>query len=147
MQWLTTAHVRRYHKHYRSSGHVWQGRFKAFPIQEDEHLLTVLRYIERNPLRAGLVERAQEWTWSSLASLCEEPLPSFLHPGPVPRGKDWLDWVNQPQSEAELKAILRSVDRGAPFGATEWASSMAAEFGLEASLRPRGRPKKDSREQ
>jgi putative transposase len=60
------GHVRRYHGHYQSSGHVWQGRFKAFPIQQDEHLLTVLRYIERNPLRAGLVARAEDWLWSSL---------------------------------------------------------------------------------
>ncbi len=66
MHWLMTTHVRRYLRHYRSSGHVWQGRFKAFPIQEDEHLLTVVRYIERNPLRAGLVERAEAWRWSSL---------------------------------------------------------------------------------
>ena len=55
MQWLLTTHVRRYHQHHRTSGHVWQGRFKAFPIQENEHLLTVLRYVERNPLRAGIV--------------------------------------------------------------------------------------------
>ncbi len=61
-----TTRVRRYLRHYRSSGHVWQGRFKAFPTQEDEHLLTVLRYIERNPLRAGLVDRAEAWRWSSL---------------------------------------------------------------------------------
>ena len=47
MQWLMTSHVRRYHRHYGGSGHVWQGRFKAFPIQEDEHLLGVLRYAER----------------------------------------------------------------------------------------------------
>jgi putative transposase len=66
MQWLLTTHVRRYHRHYQSSGHVWQGRFKAFPIQQDEHLLTVLRYIERNPLRAGLVARAEDWLWASL---------------------------------------------------------------------------------
>ena len=66
MHWLLTAHVRRYQRHYHSTGHVWQGRFKAFPIQEDEHLLVVLRYIERNPLRAGLVERAERWPWSSL---------------------------------------------------------------------------------
>ena len=56
MQWLLTSHVRRYHKHYHSSGHVWQGRFKAFPIPQDEHFLTVLRYAERNALRAGLLE-------------------------------------------------------------------------------------------
>src|SRR5258708_3552781 len=59
MGWLLTAHVRRYHQHYHSSGHVWQGRYRAFPISEDTHLLGVLRYIERNPVRAGLVERAQ----------------------------------------------------------------------------------------
>jgi len=69
MHWLLTAHVRRYQRHYHSTGHAWQGRFKAFPIQEDEHLLVVLRYIERNPLRAGLVERAEEWSWSSLGAV------------------------------------------------------------------------------
>jgi putative transposase len=66
MQWLMTAHVRRYHRHYGGSGHVWQGRFKAFPIQQDAHFLTLLRYAERNALRAKLVRRAEDWTWSSL---------------------------------------------------------------------------------
>ena len=61
MQWLLTSHVRRYHQHYATSGRVWQGRFKAFPIQQNTHLLTVLRYVERNPLRAGLVTRAEDW--------------------------------------------------------------------------------------
>ena len=65
MHWVLNTHVRRYHKHYHSSGHIWQGRFKAFPIQEDAHLLTVLRYVERNPVRAQLVRQAQQWTWSS----------------------------------------------------------------------------------
>ncbi|MEP6936205.1 MAG: transposase, partial [Nitrospirota bacterium] len=50
-KWLLTAHVRRYHTYHESSGHVWQGRFKAFPIEQDAHLLTVLRYIEGNPVR------------------------------------------------------------------------------------------------
>ena len=62
MHWLLTTHVRRYLRHYHSSGHIWQGRFKAFPIEGDEHLLTVLRYIERNPLRAHLVDRAEDWS-------------------------------------------------------------------------------------
>jgi putative transposase len=59
MGWFLTAHVRRYHQHYHSNGHVWQGRFRDFAIQEDDHLLTVLRYIERNPVRAGLVVPGQ----------------------------------------------------------------------------------------
>ncbi|MBY0526977.1 MAG: hypothetical protein K2R98_26525 [Gemmataceae bacterium] len=61
MHWLLNTHVRRYHQHYHGSGHVWQGRFKAFPMAEDEHLLAVLRYIERNPLRAKLTRRAERW--------------------------------------------------------------------------------------
>jgi putative transposase len=58
MRWLMTTHVRRYLRHYQHSGHIWQGRFKAFPIQEDEHLATVVRYVERNALRANMVARA-----------------------------------------------------------------------------------------
>jgi putative transposase len=83
MRWLLTAHVRRYLKHYHSSGHVYQGRFRSFPIQEDEHLLTVLRYIERNPVRAGLVVRAQDWPWSSVAP--DQAAGPALDAGPVPR--------------------------------------------------------------
>lgn len=67
MHWLLTTHVRRHHQRYRSSGRVWQGRFKAFPVQEDDHLLTVIRYIERNALRAGLAQRAEQWPWGVCA--------------------------------------------------------------------------------
>ena len=76
MQWLLTSHVRRYHSRYHSSGHVWQGRFNAFPIQQDQHLLTVIRYVERNPLRAGLVGRAEQWPWS--VSYTHLTLPTIL---------------------------------------------------------------------
>ncbi len=92
MHWLQNAHVRRYHKHYHSSGHLWQGRFKAFPIQEDEYLLTVLRYVERNPLRANLVRRAENWGWSSAQYWQKDQVrPSFLAVGPVTRPRRWLD--------------------------------------------------------
>jgi len=74
MQWLLTSHVRRYHKHYGSSGHIWQGRFKSFPVQRDEHLITVLRYV---PVRAGLSNTAREWSWSSLRR------PQLIDPCPV----------------------------------------------------------------
>ncbi len=83
MHWLLTAHVRRYQRHYWSTGHVWQGRFKAFPIEEDEHLWIVLRYIERNPSRAGLVESAQQWPWSSLAAIAAGQAEPPLDPGPA----------------------------------------------------------------
>jgi putative transposase len=141
MHWLQTTHVRRYHKHYGGDGHVWQGRFKAFPIQEDDHLLTVIRYVERNALRANLVGRAEDWPWSSLTALRGDAPPSFFDPGPGPRGKLWLDFVNQPQTEAEVAAVRRSIERGAPFGEAQWQARTAREMGLESTLRARGRPR------
>ena len=65
MQSLLVSHTQRYHRHHKSGGHVWQGRFKSPVIQDDEHLLTVLRYIEANPLRAQMVKRAEDYAWSS----------------------------------------------------------------------------------
>ena len=143
MQWLLTAHVRRYHRHYKGSGHVWQGRFKAFPVQHNEYYHTCLRYIERNPLRAGLVERSQDWEWSSLKPTARSGLPGLLDPGPLPKGAGWTNYVNGVESEAELAAIRRSIERGAPYGSADWQQSTAAALGLEASLRPRGRPKRE----
>lgn len=142
MQWLMTAHVRRYHRHYKSSGHVWQGRFKAFPIQQDEHLLTVLRYVERNPVRANIVTKAQRYAWSSIAEISGIVDPPALHPGPVPRGSEWLDWVNTPLTEVELAAMRHCVDRGTPFGSERWVKRIAKRLGLESSLRPCGRPRR-----
>ena len=119
----------RYHQHYRSSGHVWQGRFKAFPIEQDDHLLTVLRYVERNPLRAGLVEQAENWRWSSLHHWRTNASLNGIDPGPVPRRGRWIEWVNQPLSAAELDQVRHSVNRGTPYGSVGWVSRMAAQLG------------------
>ncbi len=142
MQWLMTSHVRRYHRHYQGSGHVWGGRFKAFPIQRDEHLLTVLRYVERNPLRANLVARAEEWAWSSLSWRPSGKRPVLLADWPVPCPRNWTARVNAVQTEGELAALRRSLFRGAPFGDDRWTERAAQRLGLQASLRPRGRPRK-----
>lgn len=142
MQWLLTAHVRRYHRWYDSSGHVWQGRFKAFPIEQDAHLLTVLRYIEQNPVRAGLVGRAEDWRWSSARIWKELGEGVHLDGGPVPRPNPWLEWVHGPMEDTDVRRIRQSVNRGAPFGSESWSVGTAAVLGLEASLRPIGRPHK-----
>jgi len=137
MQWLLTSHVRRYRRHYKGSGHVWQGRFKAFPVEQDDHYLTVLRYVERNPLRAEMVQRAQDWSWSSL-SRTKLALPEgLLHAGPVPKPSRWVRHVNAAQNEAELKRLRRSVHRGTPFGSDAWTRKTASVLGLESTLRPR----------
>jgi putative transposase len=142
MQWLLTTHVRRYHRWHNSSGHIWQGRFKAFPIEQDEHLLTVLRYIELNPVRANLVARAEDWRWSSARTWRESVRGPHVETGPVARPQPWLDWVNEPMEETEVQRIRQCVNRGAPFGSATWTAVTAALLGLDASLRPIGRPQK-----
>jgi len=147
MHWLSTSHVRRYHRHYHSSGHVWQGRFKAFPIEDDEHLLTVMRYVERNPVRAKTipVRKAGRWPWSSIGNPPQHVERPPLDPGPVARGEDWLAWVNEPQTEAELEALRESIRRGRPFGSQAWQNQTAQRLGLEFTMRPRGRPRKHAK--
>ena len=144
MQWLLTSHVRRYHRKHGSSGHVWQGRFKAFPCQEDAHLLAVLRYVEWNALRAGLVTRTEDWPHGSLhARRRGSADPVGLEPIPeMPAPAVWARTVNRPMRDAELTAIRNCVARGSPFGGAEWSARAASELGLESSLRPRGRPRK-----
>src|SRR6266478_2571439 len=108
VRWLTHTHTMRWHAHYHTAGtgHLYQGRYKAFPIEEDDHLYTVLRYVERNPLRAKLVRRAEAWRWSSLWQRTRSgaPLQALLHPWPIEQPDDWLAWVQRPQTEAELEA-------------------------------------------
>jgi putative transposase len=139
MHWLTTTHVRRYLARYHHSGHVWQGRFKAFPVQDDGHLLAVLRYVERNPLRAGLVSRAEDWPWSSLHTNRTKTGPQ-LALGPAPRPSNWVDRVNQAMTEAEEEAVRNAIRRGAPLGNEPWVRQTAKRLNLGFTLRGRGRP-------
>jgi putative transposase len=148
LRWLTHTHTQRWHAHYHTSGtgHLYQGRFRAFPVETDDHLYTVLRYVERNPLRAGLVMRADEWRWSSLArrQRREEQLRPLLHAWPVPLPETWTQHVQQPETDAELAAVRRCVVRNQPFGSELWQRQTAARLGLQYTFRPRGRPKKSS---
>lgn len=141
MQWLMTSHVRRYHAHYHSSGHIWQGRFKSFMVQTDEHFLTAMRYIERNALRAGLVKRAEDWRYGSLYWRTAGRRLELLADWPVQRPRRWRETVNRPQSEAELEALRRCVRRGRPYGDDRWVTRAARRHDLQTTLRPRGRPK------
>jgi putative transposase len=144
--WLTLTHTQRWHAHYHNAGcgHVYQGRFKSFPIQADDHFYTVGRYVERNALRAGLVSRAERWRWGSLwrrqFGTAEDK--ELLAAWPVPYPAGWLARVNAPQTEAELTALRRCVQRGQPLGDAGWVAATVQRLGLEETMRPRGRPRK-----
>ena len=141
MQWLMTSHVRRHHRHYRTSGHVWQGRYKSFVVEQDRHVLTVMRYIESNPVRSNLVQSAGEWEWSShrerlagrrkLLDLLPPHLPTH-----------WTEHVDRPLTEGEMEKMQQCVNRGAPFGSLEWKRRICEPLGLASTMRPKGRPRK-----
>ena len=144
MQQMTNMHVKRWkqHRHEIGYGPLYQGRYKCFPVETEEYFYQVVRYVERNALRASLVARAESWRWSSLRrGERDDPAFPILSPWPLPRPADWLRIVNEPQSEAEVKALRRCVTRGCPFGGTDWVARIAKQLGLESTLRSRGRPR------
>ena len=147
LRWLSVTHSNRWHAHHHTagSGHLYQGRFKSFPIEADDHLLVAWRYVERNALRAGLAKRARYWRWCSLGvrAEVESPLKKLLHPGPLDLPADWEGLVDEPQSPAEVEAMRRRIKRSQPYGSEAWEQKTARRLGLQSTLRARGRPRKD----
>ena len=141
---LTVAHVRRWliFRQAVGSGHVYQGRYKSFAMQADEHLTTVCRYVERNPVRAKLAGGCRQWPWSSAGqdSLAED-LRVPLAPWPIPRRKDWTQWVDRPQTPAEEQALRQSIQQNRPYGADDWTKAMQRKLGWREPRKP-GRPRK-----
>ena len=144
MHWLLTTHTHRHHLRYDTCGRLWQGRFKAFPIELDGHLLTVMRYVERNALRAGLVGRAQEWRWGSLAWRQPGSACRLLRLADFNLPADWAEWVNAPQTPDELEAIRACVNRQRPYGGEPWVRDQSALSPGRTTGRPKGRPRKGS---
>jgi putative transposase len=120
MHWLGTTHAHRHNARMNTvgEGHLYQGRYKSFLIEEDLHLLTVLKYIERNPVRANLVERAEEWRWSSAYRRIHgiEAEKSLLGELPVDLPRNYLEWIHTPEPSEELKDLRHCVNKGITFG-------------------------------
>jgi putative transposase len=144
MRWVTLTHTQRYHGSHGTVGigHLYQGRFKSFPVQHDGHYLTVMRYIEANPLRAGLVRRAGDWLWSSLAVRKGVEAPFKLSEGPAELPARWEKLVDAPADWEHDEFLQNSMKRGAPFGDSDWRAATVKKLGLESTTRPRGRPRK-----
>jgi len=145
MQWLGTTHTRRFHTQTGTigGGHLYQGRYKSFLIQKDNHLLSVLKYIERNPVRAKLVKHTEDWRWGSahrriFGARKEQKL---LTTSPVPLPLGYRRWINTPEPSEELAALRQSVCKGVPYGRDSWQGVMVERFKLAQVLRGPGRPK------
>ncbi len=144
MHWLTMTHTQRWHCWHQTTGTgpLYQGRYKATPVQCDGHLLRVIRYVERNPLKPGLVVTAEAWKWSSLwqrqHGLESPPLDNW----PIPVPENWLALVNTPLTVSEWRAVSTALRRGRPYGDTHWTAEAAELLNLHSALRSRGRPRK-----
>ena len=146
--WLCSTHVRRWRTHRGNVGlgHLYQGRFKSFVVQHDElHALTLLRYVEANPLRARMVKRAQDWDWSSLGrGLGTGNVRVELNDWPIDRPRNWFATVNELMPESTVERLRTSIRRDRPFGTDAWTKRIAKRLGAESTLRDPWRPRKKS---
>jgi putative transposase len=141
MQWLMTKQISRYQRRHQivGTGHVYQDRYRNFMVQDDAHLFKVLRYVEANPLRAGMVQRAEDYRWSSLSRRLTPDGRNYLADWPLPRPTNWCDYVNQGIAASELDALRHCARRGAPFGEEQWVQHAADTYGLGHTLGKRPR--------
>jgi putative transposase len=144
MHILTGTHSRRWllRRQALGSGCVYQGRYRAFLVQDDGHFLTVCRYVERNPVRAGLVRKAEDWPWSSAATHGRNCNPVTLAAWPIPKPVEWLSMLNGVESSCDTDAVRRSLERDRPFGTPDWRR----RTGLPLKRHSAGRPRKSRRE-
>jgi putative transposase len=149
-RWLTHTHSMRWHASRGAVGigPLYQGRFKTLPVEQDDHLLTLLRYVERNPVRAKISRSARNWRWGSAAVRANGPdeLRKLLCPWPIDPPRNWSRQVDEPQTQAELDALRETVRRSRPFGTDRWRMKVAGALHLEWTMHPRGRPEKPKRE-
>ncbi|MCD5382150.1 MAG: transposase [Candidatus Pacebacteria bacterium] len=146
MSWLTNTHTRRWHvsKNTVGQGHLYQGRYKSFICEQDIHLLTLLRYVERNAKKANLVQRAEDWQWSSVwrreyGTLQKQ---KCLNNWPTEIPENYLELLHTPITDSEEEALERSEDKSIPYGTETWVRSTTKKYGIEQVLRGVGRPKK-----
>jgi putative transposase len=147
MHWLTCTHAIRWRLATNSVGEgaVYQSRYKAIPIQTDHHFLTVARYVERNPLRAGLAARAEHWRWSSYwhRQVAHDGFP--LARWPVAAPSNWSELVHQRQPRNEIAAIRRCVNAGCGIGNARWQAEVAKTLGIPSPASGPGRPRSNPR--
>ncbi len=143
MKWLTVTHSHRWHGAHGTVGigHLYQGRYKSFPVQDGLYYLTLMRYVESNPLRAKLVQRSADWPWSSMALRLGDQKPLQLTAGPVELPRQWSKLVDG-FADTPAGDIETCIRRGRPFGDDDWTAKTAKALLLQSALNPLGRPKK-----
>lgn len=146
MHWLSTTHTRRVHVATKTvgGGHLYQGRYKSFIVDSDRYFLTLIKYIERNPVRAKLVRACENWQWGSAWRRIngDKKQQKLIDPSPTPLPHGYKNWINTPEKVEELNLLRNAVNRGVPYGREAWVEKMVTKYHLESTVRSPGRPKK-----
>ncbi len=157
---LTLRHTKRWHSANGTDGrgHLYQARYKSVAVQDDAHLVTACRYVERNPLKAGLVDNAASWPWSSAASRVRAQSPCVrsetsirdtvrdtvvpLATMPIDLPDDWAAYLNQAPNDRDTDRLRERIRAGLPFGTDEWTRTTAERLGIPLVRNRGGRPRK-----
>lgn len=142
MHTLTLTHARRWRRARGTAGRgaLYQGRFRAVAVQEDLHLLRLCRYVERNPVKARLVARAEDWPWSGASLAAVDPTRPALDSWPVPKPPDWLELLAVPEPPSSLAELRHALRNGVPFGDKAWQEGAVRQLEWPFPIRKRGRP-------
>lgn len=147
MHKLSNAHTRKVHAltDTNGSGHLYQGRYKSFLIDSDNYLLAVIKYVERNAVRARLAHHAEDWRWGSawLHINGTNEQKKLLDESPIELPDNYLKWINTVDKTEDLKTIRNSVNKSVPYGRDTWVEKMVSKHHLESTLRSPGRPRSD----
>lgn len=146
MHWVTLTHTRRYHTKTKTIGygHIYQGRYKSIPVEQDRYFWSLVRYVERNAKRAGFVRNAEDWKWSSIHIRLKgsDEQKKLLSPWPVEEPENYRAWINQSEPKEEIENIRYTIQRNRPYGSEQWVEKTVKKFGLQSTIRNPWRPKK-----
>ena len=144
MHRITLTHTQRYHAKTKTIGygHIYQGRYKSILVEQDRHFWTLVRYVERNAKRAGLVKNVEDWKWSSIHARLKgnEKQKKLLSRWPVEEPSDYVDWINQSEPKEEIENIRYTIKRNRPYGSELWVEKTVKKFSLESTMQDPWRP-------
>jgi putative transposase len=151
MQGLSLSYTQIFNKNYKRTGRLWESRFYSSIVDRDEYLWSLLRYIERNPIRANIVKDACGYPWSSARIHVEDEKNSFVKDSAYIKQrfgilgeKDYADYLKEEEDMKQSQSLFKNTIRGIPIGSNDLIKKVEEKFRISFSIRPRGRPRLSS---
>ncbi len=144
MRPLHMRYAQRINKSRHWCGHLWQGRYFSAPL-DDRYTWSAIRYVELNPVRAQLVDRAEHYNWSSAPAHCGLKSDKVLSKKIKWQSRcnqihDWSNWLSGGDNRDEIAVLRRNVNKGLPCGSSQFVSELEVISGRRLDYRPPGRP-------